>query len=362
MSSIGDECKCRYNYLGRSGLRVSNICLGAMTFGENNRRERGQLDEAGAHNLINRFVEWGGNFIDTADIYGRGNSERIVGSWLAGQERDRYVIATKVRHNMDPTNQNAIGLSRRHITRAIEDSLERLQTNYTHIWDEAVPLEETLLTLNDLVRCGKVRYLGASNLTGWQLNHVVDQSQHMGLNSFISLQQQYSLVCRGSEQEAFQVCKLRGLGVLPWGPLKAGFLAGKVSRGQTPVEGRLALSAADVDHKLPSQYPDWGKLNTDKNWEVLNTLQNISRAKGKSIAQVSLRWLLQRSVVSSVIVGATKMLQLDDNMGAANGWELTQEEMAELDRVSSPELDYPYSDIPKSNFTRQNPWNPTGYV
>ncbi|KAK7497060.1 hypothetical protein BaRGS_00011796, partial [Batillaria attramentaria] len=367
MSSIAEESKCQYNYLGRSGLLVSNVCLGAMTFGPNNFGTPGQLDEAGSHNLINRFVEWGGNFIDTADIYGRGTSEKIVGSWLARQERDRFVIATKARQHMDLSNPNAVGLSRRHITRAIGDSLERLQTDYVdlyqiHIWDDATPLDETLMALNDLVRSGKVRYLGASNLNGWQLQKVVDLTQHMGLNNWVSLQQQYNLLARHSELEPLQVCKLNGIGVMPWSPLKAGYLAGKVTRGQRPEEGRLGFTAGDPNRPFPPSHPRWDTLDTDHNWRIVEAVRKIAHAKGKSMAQVSLRWLLQKPVVTSVIIGATKMHQLDDNMGAANGWELTKEEMKELDEVSAPDVPYPYDMIWKHNASRNNPWNPTGYV
>ncbi|XP_076468829.1 1-deoxyxylulose-5-phosphate synthase YajO-like isoform X2 [Babylonia areolata] len=366
MTTVAADAKCVFNYLGNSGLRVSNICLGAMTFGEHIFQVPGQLQEEGAHQLINRYVEWGGNFIDTANVYGRGASEKIVGSWLRGQERDRFVIATKVRSPMDPTNPNAVGLGRRHIIQSVEESLERLQTNYidllqTHAWDDAVPLEETLSTLNDLVRCGKVRYLGASNVTGWQLQKIVEITKQKDLNPFVSLQQQYNLVSRDSELEPFQVCKLNGLGVLPWSPLKGGFLTGKVQRDQPPSEGRLGWSAQDEKRNLQSS-PSWSAINKDKNWAVLETLQKIAKAKGKSVAQVSLRWLLQKPVVSSVIIGATKMQQLDDNMAAGNGWELTAEEMKELDEVSKPETPYPYEMVWRVNSTRTNPWNPSPYV
>ncbi|PVD21589.1 hypothetical protein C0Q70_17387 [Pomacea canaliculata] len=365
MASIPETSKCQYNFLGKSGLRVSNICLGAMTFGESIFGFPGQKEEEASFEIINRFVDWGGNFIDTANIYGRGASERIVGKWLSSQERERFVIATKVRFQMDLNNPNAVGLSRRHITRSIDESLERLQTNYvdlyqTHGWDDAVPLEETLLTLNDLVRCGKVRYLGASNVSGWQLQQIVDLSKELGLNAYISLQQQYSLVSRDSELEPFQVCKLKGLGVLPWSPLKGGFLTGKVLKGKKPQEGRLGWSA-DKSLSLQSS-PSWEKLDDPHNWKVLEAVENIAKAKGKSMAQVSLRWLLQKPIVSSVIIGATKTSQLDDNMGASNGWELTTEEMSALDAVSKPNMPYPYEMIWRSNEQRQNPWNPTGYI
>ncbi|XP_076469480.1 1-deoxyxylulose-5-phosphate synthase YajO-like [Babylonia areolata] len=366
MARQGELAKCQYTYLGRSGLRVSSIGLGTLTFGSSLLGHPGQLQEDGAHQLINRYVQWGGNFIDTANVYGHGASEKIVGSWLKGQERDRFVIATKVRFSMEPTNPNAVGLGRRHIIQGVEESLERLQTNYidllqTHAWDDAVPLEETLSTLNDLVRCGKVRYLGASNVTGWQLQKIVEVTKQKGLNPFVSLQQQYSLVARDSELEPFQVCKLNGLGVLPWSPLKGGFLTGKVTREGPPKEGRLGFSALDEARNLECA-PSWSAINSDKNWAVLGTLQKIAKAKGKSVAQVSLRWLLQKPVVSSVIIGATKMQQLDDNMAAANGWELTAEEMKELDEVSQPDLRYPYELIWWMNKDRTNPWHPSPYV
>ncbi|KAK7487300.1 hypothetical protein BaRGS_00021528 [Batillaria attramentaria] len=362
MAAIPEESKCTYNYLGKSGLRVSNICLGGMTFGESHRGVPNNLSETEAHDVINRYVEWGGNFIDTADIYGRGKSEKVIGSWLARQERDRYVVATKVFTDMDATNPNASGSSRRHITRSIDDSLERLQTDYVdlyqiHKWDDATPLQETLRTLDDLVRCGKVRYLGASNVTGWQLQKIVDLTESMGLNSFISLQQQYSLVCRGSEAEPFQVCKLNGLGVLPWSPLKGGLLSGKYQRDRKPEEGRVGWATSK--NKSNQAYPAWFSLEgREQIWDTIDKIREIAGRRGKSVAQVSLRWLLQKPVVTSVIVGATKMHQLDDNMGAASGWELTQEEMTELDVVSQPCIQYPYDMVWTVNKERNNPWIP----
>ncbi|XP_025113689.1 uncharacterized protein LOC112575844 isoform X2 [Pomacea canaliculata] len=265
---IPDQEKCHYNYLGRSGLKVSNICLGAMTFGQTP-ASQGNLTEEASYAIIDRYVQWGGNFIDTADVYGKGASETVVGSWLAKQERENFVVATKVRAVMDDKNPNLVGSSRRHITSSIDKSLRRLQTDYVdlyqlHNWDDAVPLEETLLTLNDLVRCGKVRYLGASNFGGWQLQKVVEVSKYMGLNSFIALQQQYNLVSRFSEIEPFQVCKLNGLGVLPWSPLKGGFLSGKVKLYEKPVEGRLGRTA-DNPINIQSS-PNW--LNLDKRTEL----------------------------------------------------------------------------------------------
>ncbi|XP_076469874.1 1-deoxyxylulose-5-phosphate synthase YajO-like isoform X1 [Babylonia areolata] len=366
MANIADDRKCLYTFLGKSGLRVSNMCLGGMTFGASPVHLPGQLDESQSHRIINRFVEWGGNFIDTANVYGYGNSEKIIGSWLAGQERDRFVIATKARLPMDMSNPNCMGLSRRHLIHSVEKSLERLQTHYidllqSHVWDDAVPLEETLRTMNDLVRCGKVRYLGTSNVTGWQLQKIVDLSAHMGLDQFVSLQQQYNLLCRTSELESFQVCKLNGIGVLPWGPLRGGFLTDKVKQDHLPEEGRLAKSIRDEQFGK-KMYFSWSHLNQDSSWAIHQAAEKVAKARGKSVAQVSLRWLLQKSVVSSVIIGATKMHQLDDNMAAATGWQLTPEEMKELDEVSTPGDFYPYDFIPWLNGNRDNPWNPRGYV
>ncbi|KAK7095022.1 hypothetical protein V1264_006486 [Littorina saxatilis] len=367
MDSIPDDSKSKYVFLGKSGLRVSNLCLGTMTFGEPAIPGwPGQLDEAGSHALINRYVEWGGNFIDTANIYGRGKSETIVGSWLAKQERDRFVVATKVRGTMDSTNPNAVGLSRRHIIDSVEQSLRRLQTDYVdllqiHNWDDATPLEETLLTLNDLVRCGKVRYLGASNLVGWQLQKIIEVSKHMGLSNFISLQQQYSLVSRESEMDPFVVCQLNGLGVLPWSPLKGGLLTGKIERGQRPEGGRLGWCTKDETLNMES-LPAWSAIDKDSYWTTLDVAQKIATSRGKSVAQVSLRWLLQKSVVSSVIIGATKMHQLDDNMGAANGWTLTEDEMKQLDDASTFDVPYPYKMAIGMARSRQNPWHPAGWL
>ncbi|PVD21586.1 hypothetical protein C0Q70_17384 [Pomacea canaliculata] len=370
MANILEDTKYQYNFLGKSGLRVSNICLGAMTFGG----RPGQLDEAASHEVIKRFVELGGNFIDTANVYSRGGSEQVIGTWLSSQERDRFVIATKVRGAMEPDNPNGVGVSRKHISKSIDDSLKRLQTDYVdlyqlHSWDGAVPLEETLLTLNDLVRCGKVRYLGVSNYSGWQLQKLTDLSQKLGLNPFISLQQQYNLVSRFSELEPFQVCKVNGIGVLPFSPLKGGFLAGKMKKGQVPEEGRLKRMLEHEQKPAGQGQPGRGQMPTrystltseEKNWQILEVLEKIATAKGKSVAQVALRWLLQKPVVSSVIIGATKVSQVDDNMGASAGWELSREEMSELDEVSAPSLPYPYDRILRMDSSRVNPWNPAGY-
>ncbi|CAL1534394.1 unnamed protein product [Lymnaea stagnalis] len=366
MSSVSAEQKLPSVFLGRSGLKVSNLCLGAMTFGESAWGTPGQCDEDLSHQILNRYVEWGGNFIDTADVYGRGKSEEIVGSWLAKQPRENFVIATKVRANMGTEqNVNNVGLSRRHITASIDNSLRRLQTDYvdlyqTHVFDNATPLEETFQTLNDLVRIGKVRYIGVSNFTGWQLQKAVDLIEKLGLNSIVSLQQQYNLVSRDSELEPFQVCKTAGIGVLPWSPLKGGLLTGKIKRGVKPAEGRLAW-VADDENKKSQAAPLWTSFD-DKTFDLIEAAEAIGKKYERSVAQVAIRWLLQKDVVSSVILGARNLTQLDDNLGAGNGWSLTKEEMQQLDDLSKPTLPYPYEFVFRFNEDRRNPNTTDHYV
>ncbi|XP_048257705.1 1-deoxyxylulose-5-phosphate synthase YajO-like [Haliotis rufescens] len=352
MAAVPEESKLSYNFLGRSGLKVANICLGTVTFGNAGLQgsRPGQATEEYSHQVLDRYVQWGGNFLDTADVYSQGVSEKFIGSWLTKQSRDQVVVATKVRGNMP----YGVGLSRRHIVQSIKNSLERLQTDYVdlyqmHKWDDGTPIEETLRTFDDLVRCGKVRYVGASNVLGWQLQKIACTTEKLGMNPFISLQQQYSLVCRESEFEPFQVCKTEGLGVLPWSPLKGGLLSGKYTRESPPTTGRLGWR----------REKDAGSWNTvqenDQMWAIMDAVRDIANTHGKSMAQVSLRWLLQKDVVPSVIIGATTLSQLDDNLGAASGWTLSSEEMARLDEVSEPRQVYPF-DLWKHNKSRRNPF------
>uniref|UniRef100_A0A0B7BNS6 NADP-dependent oxidoreductase domain-containing protein n=2 Tax=Arion vulgaris TaxID=1028688 RepID=A0A0B7BNS6_9EUPU len=254
-------------------------------------------------------------------------------------------------------NVNNVGLSRRHITESIDGSLKRLRTDFVdlyqiHIWDDGTPVEETLRTLDDLVRVGKIRYIGLSNVTGWQMQKLVDTSEKYGLNSIVSLQQQYNLACRDSELEAFQVCKTSGVGVLPWSPLKGGLLTGKVKRGIKPTEGRIGYVAEEKSRANPAS-PHWSTFN-DKTFDIIDTAEAIAKKHGRSIPQVALRWLLQKDIVTSIIIGATSLAQLDDNMAAANGWSLSKEEMKQLDDVSAPTLPYPYDMIFNLNTDRVN--------
>ncbi|XP_046578841.1 1-deoxyxylulose-5-phosphate synthase YajO-like [Haliotis rubra] len=363
MTAVPEENKLSYNFLGKSGLKVANICLGTMTFGDSGAKRPGQATEEYSHQVLDRYVQWGGNFLDTADVYSQGLSEKFLGSWLAKQSREQFVVATKVRFNTSV----GVGLSRRHIVNSIERSLERLQTDYVdlyqmHVWDDGPPIEETLRTFDDLVRCGKVRYVGASNVVGWQLQKIICTSEKLGLNPFVSLQQQYSLACRESEFEPLQVCKTEGLGVLPWSPLKGGLLSGKYTRDSPPTSGRLGWVRED-EKRASQAMPGWSALEGNEQiWNIIDALQDIAKTHGKSMAQVSLRWLLQKDVVPSVIIGATSLEQLDDNLGAASGWTLSSEEMARLDEVSQPRVPYPYEMIWRLNKSRRNPFQSSYFV
>ncbi|WP_269432535.1 aldo/keto reductase [Gordoniibacillus kamchatkensis] len=234
-----------YRHVGKTGLRVSELCLGAMTFGR-------ETSEADSFRIMDRFVDAGGNFIDTADVYTRGASEQIVGKWLKTKQRDDIVVATKVRFAMGE-GPNDVGVSRKHIMAGLEASLRRLGTDYidlyqVHAWDPKTPLEETLGTLNDLVRRGYVRYIGASNYRGWQLQKAIDLCKRSGWDSFVCLQPQYNLLTRATEFELIPVCLNEGVGVIPWSPLRGGWLSGKYRRGlSAPPEG---TRVAEAEKKL----------------------------------------------------------------------------------------------------------------
>ncbi|KAK3094476.1 hypothetical protein FSP39_002247, partial [Pinctada imbricata] len=290
-----------------------------------------QLEGEKAFEILNRFAEVGGNFIDTSNNYSYGKSEEIVGNWLSSQKRDRFVIATKCGVPSDMTNVNSGGLSRKNIVQTVEGSLKRLQTDYvdllqTHIWDVATPIEETLRTLDDLVRSGKVRYIGCSNVCGWQLQKILCLSKSLGLTDFVSLQQQYNLLTRSSELEEIQVCRNEGLGLIPFSALKNGLLTGKYKRDKTPEasQGRVGFMLGSGSFMLDS----WSTYSNDeKFWNIQDKLTSIAGKHSKTVAQVSLRWLLQKEIVPSVIIGVTSLKQLEENVEAAIGWELTEGEV-----------------------------------
>lgn len=326
-----------YRFMGKTGLKVSALCLGAMTFGR-------ETTEADSWRIMARFGEVGGNFVDTADVYGQGASEEIVGCWLKQQTRDDWVIATKVRFPMS-SGPNDVGLSRKHILAGVAASLRRLQTDYidlyqVHCWDAVTPLEETLSTLNDLVRAGTVRYIGASNYAGWQLQAALDLSHERGWEPFSCLQPQYNLLCRSTEWELLPVCERGGLGVIPWSPLRGGWLSGKFQRGmQAPPEGSRVEEA-----EAKGWSESWSNYNNESTWRVLDALFAVAEAAGKTPAQVAINWLLRQPAVTAPIIGARTVEQLEANLGST-GWALEQQQLAQIDEASAVPPPYPYDHI-----------------
>jgi aryl-alcohol dehydrogenase-like predicted oxidoreductase len=323
-----------YVTLGRSGVVVSRLCLGTMTFGR-------EADEAASKAMVDRFLEAGGNFVDTADIYGSGVSEEITGRAIAGR-RDDVVLATKVRWAMGE-GRNDIGLSRRHIITACDASLRRLQTDWIdlyqlHMWDGLTPIEETLSALTDLVRQGKVRYIGASNFAGWQLMSAELQATLYGFERLVSLQPQYSLIERGLEYELGPAAQALGLGLIPWAPLAQGMLTGKYDRSSGPSSG-TRIAEADA-----SAVETWERRNVERNWSVVEAVLEVASEAERSPSQVALNWLLTRPGVAAPIVGARRVEQLEDNLGAV-GWRLSPEQLARLDDVSRPPPVHPYDFI-----------------
>lgn len=327
----------QYRRLGNSGLIVSDLCLGTMIFGEEGPRSTG-VKEASA--MIHHFLDAGGNFIDTADVYAAGRSEEIVGHAIRDR-RDDVVLATKVRF---PTGagMNDEGLSRHHIMRGVHNSLKRMQTNVidvllVHCWDPLTPIEETVRALEDLVREGSVRYLGVSNFKAWQVMKALAVSEAQGHARFVVAQYQYNLVQRDIEYEFNDLCASEGIGLMPWGPLGGGFLSGKYKRGEKPKEGRIATAKE-------SQAEAWTRRASERNWRIIEVVGEIAEKRGISYSQTALAWLRAKPTVSSVIMGARTLAQLRDNLGAAE-IELTPNEVSLLDTASSlPEL-YPYSMI-----------------
>jgi len=330
--------------LGRTGLYVSEICLGAMTFGSKEMNTWGMptSGEEESVKIMNAFVEKGGNFIDTANVY--GDSEEVIGRWMTTKRRDELVIATKVRGMMGP-GPNDQGLSRKHIMSAVDSSLKKLQTPFidlyqVHTWDTDTPLKETFGALNDLVRVGKIRYIGISNFAGHQLQKIVDLSREMGWEDIVCLQPQYNLLCRSTEWDLLPICQYEGIGVIPWSPLAGGWLSGKYKRGEKqPAQG----SRVEWAEKIKWKHTDWSTKNDEHTWSVLDAVNKVAKEANKSVAQVSLRWLIQKPGVTCPIIGAKTVSQLEDNLGCL-GWSLTAEQMAELDAASAVPIPYPWGE------------------
>jgi aryl-alcohol dehydrogenase-like predicted oxidoreductase len=324
-----------YRRLGRAGLMVSELCLGTMTFGN-------EADEETSKQITDRFVEAGGNFVDTANVYSKGVSEELTGQAIARHEREDLVLATKFRFPMGD-GPNDSGASRKHVIAACEASLRRLGTDYIdlyqiHCWDAHAPLEETLSALDDLVRAGKVRHIGASNFTGWQLEKSLRVSEREGLARFDCLQPQYSLIVRDIEREVLPVCREEGLGVIPWSPLASGFLTGKYSREDAPPKGTRLAAWTDT----------WQRHATPEKFDVVDRVATVAGRRGKEPAQVALNWVKDRPGVTSPIIGARSLDQLEKNLGAI-GWSLSPEELDSLEETSALPYAYPYNMIARAN-------------
>jgi aryl-alcohol dehydrogenase-like predicted oxidoreductase len=332
----------KYRNLGAAGVKVSTLCLGAMTFGEpdaSSFMHKAGSDEATTFAMLDRAMAAGINFIDTADVYGQdGLSERVLGAWLAARgNRDKNVIATKFRFTMGD-GANKSGASRYRIIKCCEDSLRRLKTDridlyQIHAQDITVPEEETLRALDDLVRAGKVLYIGCSNYAAYRLANSLWTAKTEHLSRFVTLQAQYSLVTRDIEREHVPLCRTEGLGILPWSPLASGFLTGKFDKGVAP-GGDTRLGLGDRMKRYDSE----------QNWKTLDAVRAVAKEVGSTPAAVSLAWLLAKPQVSSVIFGARNVAQLDANLAGAE-LELSAKHVDVLDQASAIALGYPYGFI-----------------
>jgi len=378
MTSEGSKKKpsVEYNWLGPNcGIKVSNLCLGTMTFGSPSTGFPlpGNTDVAQSHAILDRYHELGGNFIDTANVYTDGRSEEIIGSWLGKKTRSDFVVATKVRCGVnetlipDDSKPNGTGLSRGAILSNLDASLKRLNTDYidiyyAHVWDSGVKIEETLRTFNDVVRNGKVRYIAFSNLTAAQLQKITCYNQFMGFDQCVALQQEYNLLERYNELEVIPTCKSEGIGLVPYSPLVGGLLTGKFKRDdkqtdKTLAGTRIGWTAEKPEERAFSSVAPYieNYRNNEDFWKLLDATSSIAKQHGKTQSQVAIRWVLQKEPVSSVIIGAKTIQQLEDNMGAGTGWKLTAEQMQQLDDLTTfvtPPKVYPYTINEMANMSR----------
>jgi aryl-alcohol dehydrogenase-like predicted oxidoreductase len=332
----------QYRFLGKTGLRVSELCLGAMTFG----REATEVD---SFIMMDTFCNAGGTFIDTADVYTQGASETIVGKWLSNQQREELVIATKVRFPMGD-GQNNVGLSRKHILDGVHQSLRRLNTDYidlyqVHCWDPITPLEETLSTLNGLVQSGKVRYIGVSNYKAYQIQKAVDICCANGWEAYISLQPLYNLLDRSIEWEIIELCQNEGLGIIPWSPLRGGWLSGKYHRNMNPDQLPEDFRIATATKQGWSE--NWDAYNNERTWNVIDELLAVAKELDKSPAQVALNWVKDQPGITAPIIGARNLNQLKDNLGSVD-WYLSEEHRNRLTTVSNITGPYPYEFIARA--------------
>lgn len=326
-----------YRTLGSSGCNVSALGLGTMTFGH-------ETDEAGAHAQLDMFIDAGGTFVDTADVYTRGASESIIGSWLASRgARDAIVLATKARFPMSDSPLDS-GASRRYLLAAVDASLARLGLDHVdlyqvHGWDPATPLEESLAALATIVESGRARYVGWSNVTAWQMQRIVDLAGMNGWAPPVTVQPQYNLLDRAIEVELMPMSLDAGLGILPWSPLGGGWLSGKYSPDERPT------GASRLGEDPNRGVEAYDKRNIDRTWRILDVVQQIAEAHDASTAQVALAWVMARPGISSVLLGARTTDQLADNLGAKE-LVLAPGELQRLTEISAPGIPpYPYGMI-----------------
>lgn len=303
-----------YRNLGKAGVKVSAIGIGCNQFG-------GKVDAAGTKAVVHRALDEGINFFDTANVYSNGASEEFVGAALEGQ-RDRVVLATKGRFKMGE-GPNDIGASRYHIMSAVEASLRRLRTDHIdlyqiHAWDESVPVAEMMRALDDLVRAGKIRYIGTSQFSAWQLAHCNTFAEMMGWEQFVTIQTHYNLFERDAERELLPYCAWSNVGILPYFPLAGGLLTGKYTRGEAPPEGSRGTFSPYVKNRL-----------TEANFDKLDALRSFAVSRGRALHDLAFGWLLSRKQIPSVIAGATTPEQVTAN-AATVGWKLSEEELKEL--------------------------------
>jgi aryl-alcohol dehydrogenase-like predicted oxidoreductase len=322
--------------LGRSGLRVSPLSLGTMTFGT----EWGWgAEREDAQRMFDRYVELGGNFIDTADIYTDGTSETWLGEFIAERGlRDAMVVASKYTFNRGRPGANAGGNGRKHLMSSVEESLRRLGTDYidlyyVHAWDRLTPVDEVMRTLDDLVRAGKIRHVGLSDVPAWYAGRAQTLAEWRGFEPICALQMQYSLVERSIEHEFTDLATTLGMSIVPWSPLASGLLSGKYKPGETG-KGRLEI-VKDTGH------PAFGHLN-ERNWPIVAELERVAAEVGRSMSQVALNWVAGRPGVLGTIIGASRIEQLEDNLSALD-FELPVELRERLDAVSCPDAPFPYS-------------------
>ncbi|MVN77446.1 aldo/keto reductase [Hymenobacter sp. HMF4947] len=324
-----------FRTLGRSGLVVSPLALGTMTFGA---QRWGSADDV-SRAILDAYTEAGGNFLDTADVYAGGRSEALIGSYVAERNlRDQLVLATKFGFNAQPGNPHAGGNGRKNIYRALEGSLRRLQTDYVdlywlHVWDMVTPVEEVLQTLGDLVRAGKIRYFGFSDMPAWYTAQAATLAVAHGVPGPIAMQLEYSLVSRSIEHEYVPAAQHLGLGITPWSPLAAGFLAGKYQRA--------GAGAATGEGRLNGPNPFGNTKFTDRNWQVLEALRAVATAAERPLAQVALAWAAAQPGISSLILGASSVAQLHTNLASLD-LSLTPEQLGALDAGSALDAAFPY--------------------